>query len=88
MRNFLKTGKKKATVRAAELKAREDETRKVLQVRIDGSTKKMLNSSCAINNREKCFAECTHFKEGYVNEWQLFDDLIIEAIYPKCKLWK
>lgn len=55
---------------------------------VEEATIKMLNSPCAINNMEKCDKSCVHFKAGQVSSWELYDDIIVEFNYPKCRLWK
>lgn len=58
------------------------------QAELDADREEMFNSLCAINNRQNCFAECTHFDEGRIVNWiDHHNKTTVYHIRPKCRLW-
>jgi hypothetical protein len=58
------------------------------EVALNLARNKMLESSCAINNREKCYKDCTHFKDGFVFMRDNIDDTTSYSYkHPSCRLW-
>lgn len=71
----------KEKIRVAKEKLNAESNLKVVE-------QKMLKSLCAVNNKQNCFKECTHFQVGRTEKWEYPSGIINWSYYsPKCKLW-
>lgn len=91
MFQFFKKQKEKEELAIADRKKRINKSKEIAIENLDSAIAEMFKKPCPINNNDRCFAECIHFKR-----WSVFympplpgcdDDGHWETHWPRCKLW-
>ena len=83
---FMKLRREKIAIQE---KLRIEKLQQEAEKKLTRAREELLNSLCSINNKQNCFAECSHFKEGYIGHFDDFDGTeYAYFVKPQCKLWQ